>query len=176
VGYDKGRGRGWQVLWFATLHLIFRKWWLPPSVRPVILRAFGADVGQDVLIRHGVRIQWPWKLSLGNDVWVGEGAWLLNLETISVGSDVCISQEAMLCTGSHDRRSADFAMANRPIVISDGAWIGARSVVLCGTRVGSGALVGAGAIAHGDVADDIVLQPAEPRSPGSRWSTGAPRR
>ncbi len=42
AGYDKGRSLPWQVAWFATMNLVFTKWWLPPRFRPAILRAFGA--------------------------------------------------------------------------------------------------------------------------------------
>lgn len=150
----------WQAAWFACQHLVFGKWWLPPRARPAILRLFGATIGERVLIRHGVRVHWPWKLDLGADVWVGEGAWLLNLESISVGSNVCISQEALICTGSHDRRSPTFEFDNGPIAIGDGAWIGARAVVLRGVSVGSDAVVGAGALVARDVpAGECILGP-----------------
>jgi len=96
AGYDKGRNRLWQASWFVVMNLVFTKWWLPPRVRPTILRAFGATVGSRVLIRHRVRVQWPWKLTIGDDCWIGEGAWMLNLEPIVIGHDVCISQEALL--------------------------------------------------------------------------------
>jgi len=99
-GYDKGRSVLWQAAWFAVLNLVFVKWWLPPRLRPPLLRLFGASVGERVLIRHRVRVLWPWKLTIGDDCWIGEGAWLLNLEPITLADDVCISQEALLCTGS----------------------------------------------------------------------------
>jgi putative colanic acid biosynthesis acetyltransferase WcaF len=155
-GYDKGRSAAWQVLWFATLHILFRKWWFPPKLRPMLLRMFGASIGERVLIRHEVRIHWPWKLTAGDDVWIGEGAWLMNLEAITIGNDVCISQEAALCTGSHAKTSSTFEFDNGPITISDGAWIGLRAVVLRGTTVGPGAVVGAGTIATGTIPSNMV--------------------
>ncbi len=150
-GYDKGRGLLWQAVWFATQHLVLMKWWFPVRLRPWVLRAFGASVGRGVLIRHGVRIHWPWKLTIGDDSWIGEDSWLLNLEPITIGSDVCVSQGAFLCTGSHDRRSPTFEFDNGPIIIHDGAWIAAKAIVLRGTTVHSGAVVGAGAVASKDV-------------------------
>ena len=146
AGYDKGRGFLWQATWFATLNLVFMKWWLPPRLRPIILRLFGASVGQRVLIRHRVRVQWPWKLLIGDDSWVGEGAWLLNLERISIDHDVCISQEAFLCTGSHRHGDSSFEFDNGPITIGAGAWVAARATILRGTTVLPGALVSAGAV------------------------------
>jgi putative colanic acid biosynthesis acetyltransferase WcaF len=144
AGYDKGRSVLWQAAWFAVMNLVFVKWWLPARLRPVILRAFGARVGERVLIRHRVRVLWPWKLSIGDDCWIGEGAWLLNLEPITIERDVCVSQEAFLCTGSHLHRDPAFEFDNAPIHVGAGAWIAARATVLRGAVVSRGAVIGAG--------------------------------
>lgn len=157
AGYDKGRGVAWQAAWFATQNLVFRSWWCPPALRPPILRAFGATVGHGVVIRHGVRVHWPWKLQIGRDSWLGEGVWILNLEPVTVGSDVCLSQEAFICTGSHDRRSPTFEYDNGPIAIGDGAWVAAQAVVLRNVTVGAGAVIGARAVVAHDVAADAIV-------------------
>jgi putative colanic acid biosynthesis acetyltransferase WcaF len=116
-----------------------------------VLRLFGADIGERVLIRHGVRIHWPWKLQIGDDVWIGVDAWLLNLEPIRIGSNVCISQGVLLCTGSHDASSPSFEYDNAPIHIHNGAWVAARATVLRGVTVGANAVVGATALVTRDV-------------------------
>ncbi|MFF0163567.1 putative colanic acid biosynthesis acetyltransferase [Streptomyces sp. NPDC005263] len=157
AGYDKGRPVLVQAAWFAALHLLFVKWWFPARLRPALLRAFGARIGQRVLIRRGVRIHWPWKLDVGDDVWIGEDVWILNLEPVTIGSDCCVSQSALLCTGSHLRRCATFEFDNGPIRLEPGSWVAARAVVLRGVTVGSGAVVGAGAVAHQDLAPESVL-------------------
>ncbi|MER6344507.1 putative colanic acid biosynthesis acetyltransferase [Streptomyces sp. NPDC001595] len=157
AGYDKGRPLLVQAAWFAVLHLVFVKWWFPARWRPALLRAFGARVGRRVLIRHGVRVHWPWRLRVGDDVWIGEDAWLLNLEQITIGSDVCVSQGALLCTGSHRHRHPTFEFDNGPIRLEPGAWVAARSVVLRGVTVGRGAVVGACAVAHRDLAPGAVV-------------------
>jgi putative colanic acid biosynthesis acetyltransferase WcaF len=145
-GYDKGRPLGSQALWFAVSNLIFMKWWFPARYRPAVLRHFGADMGDNILIRHGVRVHWPWKLKVSDNVWIGEGVWLLNLEPIEIGSNVCISQEALICTGSHDRRSPTFEFDNAPIRIDEGAWVATRAIVLRGVTIGAGSTVGAGVV------------------------------
>jgi putative colanic acid biosynthesis acetyltransferase WcaF len=167
AGYDKGRSLVWQVAWFAVQHLVFTKWWFPARLRPAVLRAFGATVGRGVLIRHGVRVHWPWKLTIGDDCWIGEDAWLLNLEPIRIGSDVCISQGAFLCTGSHDRRSPTFEFDNGPITIESGAWVAARATVLRNVKVASHAVIGAQAVAVKDVPEGVaVLTPTTAVRPG----------
>jgi putative colanic acid biosynthesis acetyltransferase WcaF len=148
AGYDKGRSRAWQVAWFAVMNVAFMKWWMPMRFRPFILRAFGAEIGERVRIRQNVRVLWPWKLVVGDDCWIGEGAWLLNLEPITLEDDVCLSQEAFLCTGSHRHRDPAFEFDNGPIHVGAGAWVAARAMVLRGTTIGDGAVVGAGSIAR----------------------------
>ncbi|GAB3793840.1 WcaF family extracellular polysaccharide biosynthesis acetyltransferase [Nocardioides ungokensis] len=157
AGYDIGRGKLTQVLWLAVSGSVFMRWWCPASVRVAILRAFGAQIGDGVLVRHRVRIHWPWKLTVGDNTWIGEGAWILNLEPVTIGANVCISQDAFLCTGSHDRRSPTFEFDNAPISIGDGAWVAARATVLRGVSIGEGATVGAGSLVVRDVADGSLI-------------------
>lgn len=165
AGYHRGRSRRHQVVWYATQNLVFGKWWFPARLRPALLRAFGARVGTGVLIRTGVKVHWPWKLTIGDDTWIGEGAWILNLEPVTIGHDVCISQEALICTGSHDRHSPTFEFDNAPVVVDDGAWVAARAMVLRGVHVGRDAVVAAGVVAHEDVPPAGMLL-----SSGLRWS------
>lgn len=160
AGYDKGRPAGIQVGWLLLSGLVVRRWWCPTPLRIAILRAFGAEIGEGVLIRHGVKIHWPWKLTVGDHSWIGEDSWILNLEPVTIGSQVCISQGVLLCTGSHDRRSPTFEFDNAPIVVGDDAWIAARATVLRGVTIGEGAVVGATALVTRDVpAQAIVLAP-----------------
>jgi putative colanic acid biosynthesis acetyltransferase WcaF len=141
VGYKKGKSYVVQALWFATLNLLFVRWWMPRKFRPVILRLFGAKIGQNVFIRHNIRILWPWKLEIGNDCWLGEDLWILNLEPVKIGNDVCLSQGVMLCTGSHDFKSTSFGYRNAPIVIEDGVWLAVQVLVLPGVTVGRGSTI-----------------------------------
>lgn len=149
VGYDKGRSLPVQALWILTSSL-FMSAAFPQRVRPHILRLFGARVGRGVVIRKGVDIHWPWKLIVGDNVWIGVRAYILNLELVTLESNVCISQEVLLCTGSHDVRSPTFEYANSPILIKSGAWICARAIVLKGVTVGESVVIPAGVVQRHD--------------------------
>ena len=165
--YDKGRGRAWQVAWLLCQSTLFKRWWLPARWRASMLRSFGGEIGRGVLIRHDVTIHWPWKLRVGDHSWIGVGVWILNLEPVEIGSHTCVSQEVLLCTGSHDRFSPTFEFDNGPIVIGDRAWIATRATVLRGVRIGDDAVVGAGSVVARDVADgDVVRSPASDTARG----------
>jgi putative colanic acid biosynthesis acetyltransferase WcaF len=157
AGYTKDRNVFVQISWFAVSTCLLMQWWCPGAVRVAVLRLFGARIGPGTLIRHRVRIHWPWKLSIGSNCWVGEGTWILNLEPVIIGDDVCISQGVLLCTGSHDRTSPTFEFDNAPIHVDDGAWIAARATVLRGVRVGADAVVGATALVTDDVAAGALV-------------------
>jgi putative colanic acid biosynthesis acetyltransferase WcaF len=151
AGYDIGRSKLVQALWLLVSGTVFVRWWCPARLRVKLLRIFGADIGERVLVRHRVRVHWPWKLTVGDDCWIGEGAWLLNLEPITLGSNVCVSQDAFLCTGSHNRKSPTFEFDNGPIQLRDGVWIAARATVLRGVTVHEGATVAATSLVTQDV-------------------------
>lgn len=156
-GYDKGRHVGVQILWLAVSRLVVMKWWCPSKLRLAILRSFGAKIGAGTIVRSDVKIHWPWKLTVGVNCWIGEEVWILNLENVTIGSNTCVSQAAMLCTGSHSRRSPTFEFDNGPIAIGDSVWVAARATVLRGVTIGDGATVGAATLVTQDVPRGGVL-------------------
>ncbi|MEH3141608.1 MAG: putative colanic acid biosynthesis acetyltransferase [Mycobacterium kyogaense] len=161
-GYDRGRNVGVQVLWLIVRDVLM-KWWCPSGLRIKVLRIFGARIGTGVLIRHQVKIHWPWKLDVGDHSWIGEEVWILNLEHVTIGSNTCISQGVLVCTGSHDRRSPTFEFDNAPIVIGDSVWVAARATVLRGTRIGNGATIGASVVVTSDVPPGATLLASKPQ-------------
>ncbi len=151
--FDRGAGVVKEGLWLVVSLILFR---LCPfsfsALKRAVLRAFGANMGCHVTIKPQVKITFPWKLTVGDHVWLGEECWLLNLERVTIGNNVCISQRAFLCTGSHDYKSNRFDLITRPIILEDGAWLGAGCWVGPGVTVGSHAVLTAGSVATKDLA------------------------
>lgn len=149
---EVGAPRWAWALWYVVEYTVFRTALMPWSGwRVFLLRLFGAHIGKGVVIRHGVRVKFPWKLRVGNYVWIGEDVWIDNLAEVHIEDHVCISQGAYLCTGSHDYTSPTFELVVGAIRIEKGAWVGARAIVLPGTVVGEGVIVGAGAVVSGSL-------------------------
>lgn len=146
--FDRGAGRLKEALWLVVSLVLFR---LCPfsfsALKCSVLRAFGAKIGKSVTIKPQVKITFPWKLTVGDHVWLGEECWLLNLERITLGSHVCISQRAFLCAGSHDYKRVRFDLITQPILLENGAWLGAGCWVGPGVTVGAHAVLTAGSVA-----------------------------
>ena len=142
-------GPRWKiVLWHFTNAWLFNSYApLPSSVKVGLLRLFGAKVGVGVLIKPAVNIKYPWFLSIGDHVWIGEGVWIDNLTEVTIGNHVCLSQGAMLLTGNHDYRSSTFDLKVAAITLGNGAWIGAKATVCPGVRVESHAILSVSSVA-----------------------------
>ncbi len=150
--YSPGRSRLAQVLWFFLGLLLLRCSVLPSSaLRRWLLRLFGATVGCGVVIKPGVRVKYPWRLSVGDHSWIGEDCWIDNLDDVNIGANVCISQGAYMCTGNHNWSDPAFALITEPITIQDGAWVGARAVVAPGVNLGRCAVAAAGSVVTKDI-------------------------
>lgn len=157
--FDRGAGRGRELLWILVSLLLFRLCPLKLSALKVaVLRAFGARVGRGVVIKPGAKILFPWRLMVGDHVWLGEESWVLNLAPVTIESHVCLSQRAWLCTGNHDYRSAGFELIARPIHLERGAWVGAGAFVGPGVRVGTHAVLCAASVASRDLEPFGVYQ------------------
>lgn len=133
-------GPKWKIaLWYAVSVAFFRTAIpYPSSFKAVLLRLFGANIGQGVVIKPSVIIKYPWKLSIGDHSWIGEQVWIDNLDQVTIGNHCCISQGAMLLCGNHNYKKPTFDLMIKPIVLEDGVWIGAKCTVGPGIELKSG--------------------------------------
>lgn len=150
--FQRGAPRWKEVLWWAVRSVLFAPWFpVPSSLKVAALRAFGAKVGNGVVIRSRVNITFPWRLEVGDHVWIGDDVFILSLDRVKIGSHVCVSQGAFFCTGSHNHRKETFDLITAPIVVGDGSWVAARAFIGHGVTVGPGAVIGAGSVVIKDV-------------------------
>lgn len=170
--FDRGAPWWKEALWRLCQGLFFQPLWhVPSAIRVGLLRAFGARIGRGCVIRAGVNISFPWRLELGDHVWLGEEVMILSLGRVVVGSHVCISQRAFLCTGSHNYRSPTFDLVVRPVEVGDRCWVGAGVFVGPGVSLPPGTVLGAGAV--------VVRSPEGPGvyvgNPARRVESGSSR-
>ncbi len=158
-GFERGAGSVKEALWLVVSLVLFRLCPIKLSaLKAAVLRWFGASVGRGVVIKPNVKIAFPWKLTLGDHVWLGEECWLLNLAPVEIGSNVCLSQRVFLCTGNHNYKSPSFDLVTKPIRVEAGAWIGAGAFVGPGVTIGSRTVLTAGSVATKDLEADGVYQ------------------
>lgn len=140
-----------QIWWFCQL-LFFN---LSPQFmypwRRYILRIFGAKIGKNVIIRPTVRVTYPWKLTIGNNSWIGDDVVLYSLGEIEIGSNTVISQKTYLCTGSHNFKRRNFPIYAKKIFIDSECWLATDVYVGPGVTIGKGTIVGARSSVYNDL-------------------------
>lgn len=151
-GDDKG-GRGFAIraLWLFVNAIVFLNPVLPAyGLKARILRRFGAEIGEGVIIKPSVNIKYPWFLKIGDHSWVGERVWLDCTSPLTIGRHVVISQGCFLCCGTHDWEDPGMGSVIAPIDVEDGVWIAAFSRIAGGVTIGQETMVAMGAVVFAD--------------------------
>lgn len=168
--YDPGRPKWVVLLWWLLQAIVFpltlhahhapRRW---------LLRLFGAEVGQHVVIRPTARVYYPWKVAIGDYSWIGGGVELYSLDTIRIGNHCVVSQNSYLCTGSHDVSDAAFGLITAPITLENGVWVATDCFVGPGVTIGANTVVGARSSVFSDLPAQYICvgSPCRPQKPRS---------
>ena len=136
-----------RFFWYFINVIFFKSSFFPFNFLKIfLLQLFGCSLGKGVVIKPNVNIKYPWKLSLGNYVWIGESVWIDNLDNVTIGNHVCISQGAILICGSHDYKKPSFDLITKEIILNDGVWVGTKSIILPGVVAESHAILSAGSV------------------------------
>ncbi len=154
-----------RLIWAVVYVLLFR-----PSPRVLhkwrcwLLNCFGANVDMSAKVYPTVRVWAPWNLELGARVILGDRVDCYSVAKITVSAGAVVSQEAFLCTATHDCDDASFKLISKPIVIGPKAWVCARAFICPGITLEEGSVAGALAVVTKDVPRWQVVagNPAKP--------------
>ena len=131
---------------------------VPIKIKVIILRLFGAKIGQNLTIKPSVNIKYPWFLVIKDNVWIGEKVWIDNFVEVLIEDNVCVSQGAFLLTGNHNYSKETFDLMTGRIILERGAWVGAKAVVCPGITLKSHAVLSVGSIATRDLNSYSIYQ------------------
>ena len=153
---------------WRLIFCVFLGKWLPKNaflrLRRYLLKLGGVEVGNvsvfmDIPVFSGGKDSIA-AFSIGNDCFVNvECVFDLSSE-IKIGNNVYFGHRVMLITSNHDFSSAaqrGGQLTGDAIIIEDGAWIGAGTIVLPGVTIGSGAVVAAGSVVSKNVSPNIIV-------------------
>lgn len=157
IGLNRGTGKIKEILWYLIKVLFFLTA-LPysNSLKCLLLRLFGAKIGRGVIIKPRVNIHMPWKLSIGDYVWIGEEVFILNFEPIVIGNNVCVSQRTFICGGNHDYKRQSMPYRNGSIFLKDGCWIGASCFISPNVTIGTDCVVTACSVVTKSLSENAI--------------------
>ena len=140
----------WLIFFRPTPKRIAKNW------RNFLLQLFGATIGKGSLICPSCRILEPWNLEIGEYTAIGERVNIYNYSKINIGSYSIVSQDSVLCTGTHDYENFLMPLISHPIIIGENVWITSNCFVHPGVNVGDGCVVGACSVVTKDLPEWMI--------------------
>ncbi len=163
--YKPGAPKIKLVLWYFVNAIFFINPLNPINgLKVFLLRLFGTSIGKRCIIKPGVNIKYPWNLSIGDYVSVGEKVWIDNLDKVVLGDHTTLSQGAMILTGNHNYRSVSFDLVTKPVLLEEGVWIGAKAIVCPGVVCYSHSILTVGSVINRSM-DAYTIYAGNPAEP-----------
>lgn len=147
-----------QTLFACTPHNAYK-------YRTALLKCFGMQCGTRVRTRRTVVIDKPWNVVADDLVIFGDGAIVNAGEKITIGKRSVISQYAMLLTVTGDISTAGKTDVRKEIQIESDCWVATDAIVLPGSVIEEGVVVGARGCVDGRLPKWKICtgEPAVPR-------------
>jgi len=139
------------------------------------LRLAGCQIGHGTLLWGLPRLTGNGdickRLVIGSRCQINLGCTFDLEDRITIGDRVGIGHEVLILTSTHKigpRVGRSGELQTAPVVIEEGAWIGARCTILPGVTIGAGSVIGAGTVVNRDVPPDTLITGTQ-RLSLARW-------
>lgn len=155
---DKIVNRGVNYVLDAKISLLWLLGYVPfHSFRRLIFKLAGVTIGRKSTIHIGARFYQPKNVSIGEGTIIGDHATLDGRAPLTIGDHVDIASEVAIYNSEHDIHSEDMRPIEAPVEIGDYVFIGPRAIILPGVKIGTGAVVAAGAVVTKNVPEKTIV-------------------
>jgi maltose O-acetyltransferase len=142
-------------LWNFFVNILGGSYFLHNRLRKLLYQTFGLKIDKSVL--RPKLFFYSDKVNIGQGSFVNKGCYFYNTDNVTIGINVYLGPEVMLCTASHKigeshLRCGEFE--SKSIFIGDGTWIGARANIMPGVHIGKGCVIAACAVVTADCEPD----------------------
>lgn len=160
-------GRFFEALKFYLGNHLFMNY-TPYGLRTWYLRKFcKISIGRHTSIAMGCFVTGN-QIRIGDNSVINRNVYLDGRGPLYLGNNVSISHYVLIHTLTHIVNSPYFDTEEKPVVIMDDVWIGARAIILPGVTIGRGAVVAAGSVVSRDVPAYTVVAGSPAKKVGER--------
>ena len=134
-------------VWELTWNIFIR--WTPKFMNSwhiTLLKAFGAKIHGKPFIAPSCRIYAPWQLEIKHHACLAPRSEVYNLGPVIIEERATITQYTYLCNGTHDLNDKRLQLLIGTMHIGEDVFIGAKSIILPGLKLGKGSVIGAGSV------------------------------
>ena len=117
------------------------------NIRKLFYKLSGMKIGKKSKILMGLYVYDPWKIKIGNNVYINENCFLDGRGGLIIEDNASISIYTKILTGTHQSYSDSFEYTTKKVVIDSNVWTGIGSIVLPGVHLSHGVILAAGSVA-----------------------------
>ena len=140
---------------------------LPDSSKGKIYRRTRSTFGKMIVHKCGTNTnfgkhaRFSHQVSIGDNSGIGNRAFLQGM--VIIGRNVMMAEDVKIFTVNHKTSRIDVPMCEqgvqkeRAVIIGDDVWIGSNVIILPGSKIGNGVILGAGSVVRGDIPDYAVV-------------------
>jgi acetyltransferase-like isoleucine patch superfamily enzyme len=104
----------------------------------------------------------PQHISVGENVVINFHTWINGAGGVQIGDDVIMGPYVIVHSANHRFDRLDMPIREQghefnEVIIENNVWIGARALILPGTRIGAGSVIAAGAIISKVIPENSVV-------------------
>lgn len=127
------------------------------NIRIFYLKQFVGQLGNDVYIGKGLKINRPSQIYIGNNVVINDNVRLDGRRFVHIGNNVDIATESTIWTLQHDYNNDYHQTIGGAVKVEDYCWICYRSVILPNIKIGRGAVIASCAVVTKNVDSMVVV-------------------
>ncbi|MCX5642055.1 MAG: acyltransferase, partial [Candidatus Omnitrophica bacterium] len=105
----------------------------------------------NVQIKDGVTFKYPSDIEIGDNCVIGEFCYLVGKGGLKIGNDVLIGSGTKIATSEHIFENVSCPIREQglrffPITIENNIWLGFNVIILAGSKISEGSIVGANSL------------------------------
>ena len=127
-----------------------------PEYQEILDELFGGRLGEGSFLRAPLAGAAFDKMIIGKGVFINSNLLAMARGGITIEDNVQIAANVQLLSNNHDPYDRQVLLC-KPIVIKEGAWIGAGASIMAGVTIGKYAIVGAASVVTHDIGDYEVV-------------------
>ena len=154
----------WGNIYFMRFRSGLRYWFLNSVVNRIpawwirrpLYRLSGVKMGKGCRICLYTIIDYPKGIRIGDRSIINENCFLDGRGRLSIGDDVSISIYSRIITASHKANDISFSYYESSVQIDNNVWLGAGAIVLDGSHLEQGSIIGSGCVFKGLAEKDSI--------------------
>lgn len=150
---ERTQARKWTRLYNATLEIEDEK-------RVELINRLFGSTATDFFIEPTFRCDYGYNIHIGDNFYANFDCVFLDVCEINIGVNCFLAPGVHIYTATHPLNPIERISGTeygKPVSIGDNVWIGGRSIINPGVKVGNNVVIASGSVVTKDVPDNVVI-------------------